>query len=992
MRKNPIWLAFTLILGLVLAGNAWAQGLPTATLSGKVINEGQGLPGVSVTVKSPNLQGTRSTVTSGNGDYTFVSLPPGKYSVTYSLSGFQPVTKQIDLTASQSHSLGATLSLTSVAAEATVVGRAENISESTQAATTYTSEQLNKLPVARTITGTVALAPGVNANGPNGAITIAGAQSFDNLYLVNGANVMDNIRQTPGNLFIEDAIQETTTTTGGVSAEYGRFAGGVINTITKSGGNSFSGSARVTFDNPAWQATPPRGSDGIQSLNETYEATFGGPIMKDKIWFFLSGRYAKTDLTYTTQGTLIPVNRNNEDKRYEGKLTLSPLQNHTLTGSYLKQDVAQNNYYFTTVSTYDLASFYNRTLPTDFLVANYNGVFTSNFFFEAQYSQKHFTFENSGSAYTDLIKGTPIWDFGNGAAWNSPIFCAVCPGSSEKRDNQDFFGKATYFLSTPSIGSHNIVVGYDQFRGHHLSNNYQSGSNFIAYSDDAHFIGQTAYPQFTSGLAYMGYTPILSMAVASNLKTQSVFLNDTWKLSNSLSFNLGVRYDKNNGTDMAGIERQKDSAWSPRLGVTVDPKGDGKLKFNASYARYVAGMQENFAGSASGAGNPAYFYYQYYGDDINTGSAPYLSATDSLTKFFKWWGINKADMFPTANLDSLYYAAYPGLNTKIADGMKSPHNDEFAVGVAGALGSRLTYRVDGTYRKGFDFIELVADKSTGQVTAPDGSVLDVIVTKNGGDEYERIYYGLATQFAYRPADGVTFGGNWTWSHTYGNLVGETSSSGPVRGNLNSYPEYRQLSWFAPTGELSQDQRHRVRLFGTYDFPLPKAVGNFGISAIFSGNSGTPYSAAAAVKVSSYVTNPGYATPPSNNTYYFGGRGAYATEAWYQADLALNYTKDIGPVQLFVQPQIINVFNAQHQVNNVNLNTTVYTNASKSYLKAFNPFTTNSDSLVECPATATAAQCTAMGAHWQKGPTFGQANSALSYQTPRTFRVGVGLRF
>ena len=281
MRKNPIWLAF-LVLGLVLANNAWAQGLPTATLSGKVINEGQGLPGVSVAVKSPNLQGSRSTVTSGNGDYTFVSLPPGKYTVTYSLSGFQPVSKQVELGASQSSTVNATLSLTSVAAEATVVGKAENISETTTSATTYTSETLNKLPVTRSITSAVALAPGVNTNGPNGAVTISGAQSFDNLYLVNGAMIQDNIRLTPNNLFVEDAIQETTTTTGGVSAEYGRFAGGVINTITKSGGNNFSGSLRVNFSNSAWSATPPKGADGQQQINETYEATFGGPIIKNK--------------------------------------------------------------------------------------------------------------------------------------------------------------------------------------------------------------------------------------------------------------------------------------------------------------------------------------------------------------------------------------------------------------------------------------------------------------------------------------------------------------------------------------------------------------------------------------------------------------------------------------------------------------------------------------------------------------------------------------
>jgi len=991
MRKNPIWLAF-LVLGLVLAGNAWAQGLPTATLSGKVINEGQGLPGVSVAVKSPNLQGTRSTVTSGNGDYTFVALPPGNYAVTFSLTGFQPVTKQVELSASQSTTIGATLSLTSVAAEATVVGRAENISETTQASTTYTAEVINKLPTARTIQAATNLAPGVNTNGPGGNLTISGAQSFDNLYLVNGAMIQDNLRLTPTALYIEDAVQETTTTTGGVSAEYGRFAGGVINTITKSGGNSFSGSFRTSFSNPAWSATPPKGTPGLQKLGEAYEATLGGPIVKDVIWAFLAGRYAKTDVSVTTQSTLIPVNQTNKDQRYEGKLTMSPVKNQTLTVNYLNYEVDTSNYYFNTYATYDLASFYPRQLPSDFFAANYNGVLTSNFFVEAQYSQKHFTFQNSGGSDLTLLGGSAIYDFNNVAFWNAPVFCAACPGANEKRDNQDGFAKATYFLSTPSMGSMNIVAGYDQFRGHHLSNNYQSGSQYIIGSDDTHFIGQTAYPQFTSGLATLDFYPILQLARPSNLRTDSIFLNDTWKVNNNISLNLGVRWDKNNAVDMQGVTRQNDSEFSPRLGVSFDPKGDGTLKFNASYARYVSAVNENFAGAASGAGNPAGFYYTYGGADINTGAAPWVSAHDALAQFFGWWGINAPGMFPTLNANSLYGANYAGLNTFIADGMKSPHNDEIALGVAGTAGSQLTYRMDGTYRKGGGFIETATTMQTGQAVDPVGNVYDNALTQNGGSEYQRTYYGLALSFAYRPVDGLNLGGNWTWSHAYGNLVGETSGSGPVVGTLNYYPEYHQNSWFAPVGELSQDQRHRVRLFGSYDLPMPKAFGNLGLGLIFQANSGLPYSAVGTIKVSSYVTNPGYSSPPSNNGYYFSSRGAFTTEAWYQADLSLNYSYDIGPVQIFVQPQVLNVLNAQHQ-NGTNLNTTVYTASNSGRgLKAFNPFTTSHDALVQCPQGSTAAQCAAVGANYMEGPIFGQGANYLAYQTPRTVRLSVGLRF
>ena len=151
---------------------ALSQALPSATLSGKVAADGQGLPGVTVTAKSPHLQGVRSTTTSVNGGYVFANIPPGDYTITYALSGFQTVTKTIRLSASQVSSLDAVMSLSSVATTAIVTATAETISESPSAQTTYSKDLLDKLPVTRTLQSAVVLTPGVNSNGPNGAITI----------------------------------------------------------------------------------------------------------------------------------------------------------------------------------------------------------------------------------------------------------------------------------------------------------------------------------------------------------------------------------------------------------------------------------------------------------------------------------------------------------------------------------------------------------------------------------------------------------------------------------------------------------------------------------------------------------------------------------------------------------------------------------------------------------------------------------------------------
>src|SRR5438309_1683932 len=140
--------------------------------------------------------------------------------------------------------------------------------------------------------------PGVTDTGPNNQIVIHGAQSFDNLYLVNGVVVNENVRGQPQAAVIEDAIQETTLLTGGVSAEFGRFTGGVVSTITKSGGNDFSGSLRDNLTNPSWTKKSDFAAQvaNLDELNHQYEGTLGGRMIRDRLWFFTAGRYQKTNL------------------------------------------------------------------------------------------------------------------------------------------------------------------------------------------------------------------------------------------------------------------------------------------------------------------------------------------------------------------------------------------------------------------------------------------------------------------------------------------------------------------------------------------------------------------------------------------------------------------------------------------------------------------------------------------------------------------------
>lgn len=986
MRYSKAFLFIVLAAAVLCAtAPALAQGLTTANLNGHVTQSGTGIPGVTVTAKSPALQGSRTTQTGKNGDYLLVNLPPGEYTVTFALAGFQPQTKPVRLNAGSSADLDAALSI-NLEAATTVEGRAEVVSTTPQASATYTATELEKLPTARTLLSAVNLSAGVNQNGPNNAFTVGGAMSFENLFTVDGVVVSDNVRTTPNALFIEDAIAETTTSVSGISAEYGRFTGGVVNAITKSGGNTFSGSFRTTFTNDAWQSKSPTTLGLNQTLNQNvvprYEATLGGPIWKDRVWFFGAARLQNVKASAAlAQPLLTSYDTGDDEKRYEGKLTLSPFMNHTLTGTYLKITREQTNYSFPSIPVMDFASIYNRQLPQEQIAANYNGTLSSNLFLEGQYSKRKFSFENSGGLYLDLIQGTVVRDVTRGQAYNAPIFCGVC--GPEKRNNDDWYGKGTYFLATPSLGSHTIAAGYDNFGGQRVSNNYQSGSNYHVFGTTSIIRDGVIYPQWIANGAStrLVWYPIPVLSQGSDVRTQSVFVNDQWRLSTNLSFNVGVRYDKNHAKDSFGSITADDHAYSPRLAITWDPKGDNKIRFTGSYAKYVAAPAETQVGAGSPAGSPAVDVYNYLGPSINAdaNASNLLTTAQALQQLFTWFGITAPNQTPNVLPNS---ASVPGVNVLITQGgLASPSANEYVLGVGGSIGSKGSFRIDAVKRKYVDFYNERIDTSTGQVTNSLGQHFDVHIVENT-NAAERQYYGLNTSFEYKVASAFRLGGNWTWSHTYGNFNGENSGSGPLRFGGQQYPEYTQTSWNTPRGDLATDQRHRVRLYGTLDLPVPASFGAMSVGLLQSMDTGTPYGAAGTLNPSSYVTNPGYLQVPTSVTYFFTPRDAFRTETTYQTDLSLNMSKTIGPIEIFIQPQVLNVFNAAHVVI---VDTAVLTNASSTTYARFNPFTTTP----------------VQGTNWAYGPNFGKptafttaanAGTTGSYQLPRTFRISAGIRF
>jgi hypothetical protein len=337
----------------------------------------------------------------------------------------------------------------------------------------------------------------------------------------------------------------------------------------------------------------------------------------------------------------------------------------------------------------------------------------------------------------------------------------------------------------------------------------------------------------------------------------------------------------------------------------------------------------------------------------------------------------------------------PGYNRVIKGSLNSPYAEEINVGVTKRLGSSGILRLDYVNRNFKNAYTTHVDQGTGTVdvvvNGTDWGTQDLGFIENS-DFLERTYDGISLTASYRMGDSWNLGGNYTYSHTYGNFNGETSGSGPVTTTNvpNYYPEYQDVKWSNPSGDLLTDQRHRGRIYLVWD-AINSKHNNLSISLMESYFSGTPYGAVGAVRSYYYVTNPGYINRPATVTYYFTPRDAYLTENVTRTDISVNYGFKFPALgkefEIFVIPAVTNVFN-EHAVMSPNTTVYDYTNAS-SRVNRFDPFTATP---TECPQGTASATCKASGANWQKGPNFGKATAPSNYQTPRRFTLSVGFRF
>ena len=390
--------AFSLCVCIFFALSLYAS--ETGEIRGKVMDgEGVPLPGVTITAQSPNLQGTRSVYSDENGNFKIPLLPVGKYSLTFELSGFEKITQTgYDVRLDFTISIEVVMKMTAIS-EAITVSAETPLIDKTKVDTSYrlNADDLARAPIQeRTIQEIVTYTPGVTGTRASTVYgTDTGLPSFrgegeeGNNWLVDGLSSRGSRKNDPGVRINFDSWAEVQVISDPFEPDMGHSMGGIVNIVTKSGGNEFHGEVGALIRNRHLRADRKEqlsvATVPSTSINQYY-GNIGGPIIKDKLWFFLSNNYHRT-ADVTDAESIGWLNFPSGEKKLNtnnlfGKITYTPHVNHTFSFSGTLDTFLSQSGGIGLPETYTKAVYTHYSYRI-----NYKGIIDQNTFLEAAFGQ-----------------------------------------------------------------------------------------------------------------------------------------------------------------------------------------------------------------------------------------------------------------------------------------------------------------------------------------------------------------------------------------------------------------------------------------------------------------------------------------------------------------------------------------------------------------------------------------------------------------------------
>jgi hypothetical protein len=897
-----------LVLALCLASSpALAQG--TSVLLGNVVDAAtkQPVPDVVVTATAPSLQGEQVVVTDKAGSYRIPQLPPGTYTLRFEQQSYKPYAREgINLRLDYSVRLNVELLPESALSEdLVVVGQAPTVDIGSTSTGVNVSEAFvrniavvaptGKGAASRSFESLAELAPGANAD--TYGVSVSGTTSPENQYIVDGLSVNDPGFGINGTPLSVEFIGEVNVISGGYLPEYGRATGGVVNAVTKSGSNEFHGSVfgNLTPGSLSGTTTEIRQEAGTVSGQASLwnlgdiGAEMGGPILKDKLWFYLGLAPSFTRYQLERNLNALVLDSNGEPTQDERGFT----QTQRIDGTQRFYFADQKSFQYIGKLTYLFNQDHNVAVTVTGTPSSSGG------------SGRFSISERTGAPEVDRINGeygaiatqrstnsldTSLkWSssflekrllFNATAGWHHQTLSIRASDGTQGGTMGGLAGVSNVTWQRTDPSQHSItefeslpdpsvcdsgrcpVLSYltggpgrlddatlDRYQGkatvtflakaagQHV---FKAGVDLeqMVYDHTRSVTGRSVLIESDAGDYFYDYRQYGFLVGPDQVQIQDSqsplsksnalggFLQDSWSVLDTATVNVGLRYDNQQLVGGGKTAMVLPNQWSPRLGLIIDPSRAGRMKLYGNFARYYESVPLDMV-DRSFPGEPGLRSQKDSSlcDPRDPAQQQGICQSDS------------ARLRSQDPLDANRLWSTVGAGATIVDpDIKPQSTDEIVIG--------------GEY-------ELIANSRVG--LSYTRRSLNVVIEDMSRDDGQTYFignpgYGFAKDFVkpHRTYDGVTFffqrtfadlwlaQVSYTWSRLYGNYEGLfRTDTGQLDPNINS--DFDLVSLLPNrTGLLPADRTHQIKAFGAREFVLRPGLSlNLGMS--YRGSSGTPFS-------------------------------------------------------------------------------------------------------------------------------------------------------
>jgi hypothetical protein len=973
-------LAAALLLVAASPTRVTAQSAGTGGIEGVVTDStGAVLPGVAVVVRNMDTNVARETMTDSGGRYRADALQPGRYEVTPTLSGFaaKPVAG-VQAQVGQTVNVDFQMRPGSLTEEVTVTGEAPLVDTTRTDVSSVVSETaIQNLPInGRRWENFVLLSPGVTNDGGFGLVSYRGISGLYNNNTVDGVDNNQAFfseargRTRASYTISQAAIREFDVGISNFSAEFGRAAGGTVNAVTKSGTNELRGEAFYYLRDDAFQSKDPFASFKPDELRQQFGFSVGGPIRKDRIFFFFNYDQQLRDFPYfvrTSSATFLDqpctapgcaatrtwlqsemadaIPREGNNRIFLGKIDFALNKNHNLSVQYNRHRWRAPNGIRTPAINFNAASDNGTDIvQTDFALLSLNSVLGPRWLNELRF-QVGRDFEAQ-----EPNVGGPGTSVTGGFSFGMPNFLPRPKYPDERRFQ--VLDSVSYYA-----GAHGLKAGLDiNYVREDIINLFQGGGIYsysslqnLAADCPAGASGCTPLADANRGRHYTSFVqafdlrPGLAGDAFFTTTDYNFFIQDNWKVSKVFMLNLGLRYEYQRlpqpgeaevkGVVFTGNPRfpattrfkQDKNNFGPRLGFTYDVGAEHKTVVKGGFGLYygrtsnsvlftaltnnaVTTATYNFAPAAAGA--PTYPNV-LSAPPTGPGVRPSISLlSPELERPEIWMGdftVERAVGRTMTVSASYLYSKGKKLPLFIDTNLPPPS-------------AQVTYLVGGENLGTFPFF---------RGTRPDTAIGRAIEVRSAAESQ---YHGLVLQAQKRFTDGLLFNVNYTLAKSTDNGQNSTTF---IAGNSNVVNVFDLA---AEDGPSNFDRRHRM--VASFHF-APRYLKGFQIGGIGTFESGLPVTptigggvsaATGAVDTTSTNGSGGDFRAP------FRERNSERGSGRKTIDLRLSKSFNIGGRrQLVLLWEGFNVFN---WINYTNFPSVKYRVASSSYSAANNTATVN----------------------------------------------------